>query len=248
MSVRARVRAHRARLQAEGLRPVQIWVPGMRSPKFAPLRPIVSRCWWRRRRRPTGIRSLSRPSRLTKSDPRRDLDRGSRVGGCRQASAGGRYPGRPVRCDRFDATDSVTICAFTTDPTEAPLFRLLIAPSPQNGLGDVSSLMVDKITTIPANQARRTNRAAVQRGHGRAGPRHRRVPRACRVLRGRRPTTGSAGPAAGRSSNSDNAPPPPTAGYKGRGPLFVRAGKADAGMPGIPAVAMAPSTDRRSAR
>ncbi|HEX4082318.1 MAG TPA: antitoxin MazE family protein [Acidimicrobiales bacterium] len=34
-SVRARVRAHRARLRAEGLRPVQIWVPVVRSPQFA---------------------------------------------------------------------------------------------------------------------------------------------------------------------------------------------------------------------
>ncbi|HYA44417.1 MAG TPA: antitoxin MazE family protein [Acidimicrobiales bacterium] len=33
--VRARVRAHRARLRAEGLRPVQIWVPDVRSPQFA---------------------------------------------------------------------------------------------------------------------------------------------------------------------------------------------------------------------
>lgn len=42
----------------------------------------------------------------------------------------------------------MTICAFTTDPAEAPLFRLSITPSPQNGLHEVSSLMVDKITTI----------------------------------------------------------------------------------------------------
>lgn len=34
-SVRGRVRAHRARLRAEGLRPVQIWVPDVRSPQFA---------------------------------------------------------------------------------------------------------------------------------------------------------------------------------------------------------------------
>jgi mRNA interferase MazF len=53
-----------------------------------------------------------------------------------------------VQDDRFDATDSVTICAFTTDPTEAPLFRLPIEPSPQNGLRDLSNLMIDKITTV----------------------------------------------------------------------------------------------------
>jgi hypothetical protein len=30
-----RVRAHRQRLRAQGLRPVQIWVPDVRSPQFA---------------------------------------------------------------------------------------------------------------------------------------------------------------------------------------------------------------------
>ncbi|MGH4016940.1 MAG: antitoxin MazE family protein [Pseudonocardiaceae bacterium] len=32
--VRARVRAHRARLRAQGLRPIQIWVPDVQSSKF----------------------------------------------------------------------------------------------------------------------------------------------------------------------------------------------------------------------
>jgi len=32
---RDKVRAHRARLRAQGMRPITIWVPDMRSPKFA---------------------------------------------------------------------------------------------------------------------------------------------------------------------------------------------------------------------
>jgi len=32
---RDKVAAHRARLRAQGLRPVQIWVPDVRSPEFA---------------------------------------------------------------------------------------------------------------------------------------------------------------------------------------------------------------------
>jgi mRNA interferase MazF len=59
---------------------------------------------------------------------------------------------RPVvilQDDRFDGTNSVTICAFTTDPTEAPLFRLLIKPSESNGLRAECQLMVDKVTTVP---------------------------------------------------------------------------------------------------
>ncbi|MGH3565092.1 MAG: type II toxin-antitoxin system PemK/MazF family toxin [Pseudonocardia sp.] len=49
---------------------------------------------------------------------------------------------------RFDATDSVTICALTTDPTDAPLLRIPINPGPATGLRQASSLMVDKITTM----------------------------------------------------------------------------------------------------
>lgn len=67
------------------------------------------------------------------------------------------YAGKPrpavvLQDDRFDATDSVTVCAITTDPTEAPLFRILIAPNERNGLKAPSRLMVDKITTVPKNK------------------------------------------------------------------------------------------------
>ena len=68
--------------------------------------------------------------------------------------SGGRgYAGKPrpaviIQDDRFDMTDSVTICAFTTDPTDAPLFRLPIEPSEGNGLRIVCRLMADKITTV----------------------------------------------------------------------------------------------------
>lgn len=34
-SSRDKVRAHRARLRKQGLRPIQIWVPDVRSPAFA---------------------------------------------------------------------------------------------------------------------------------------------------------------------------------------------------------------------
>jgi hypothetical protein len=35
MTSRDKVRAHRTRLRAKGMRPVTLWVPDMRSPKFA---------------------------------------------------------------------------------------------------------------------------------------------------------------------------------------------------------------------
>ena len=68
-------------------------------------------------------------------------------------AGGGDYTGKPrpaviVQDDSFDATASVTICAFTTDPTDAPLFRIPIEPSEKNGLRAPSRLMVDKLTTV----------------------------------------------------------------------------------------------------
>jgi mRNA interferase MazF len=49
---------------------------------------------------------------------------------------------------RFD-TDSVTICAFTTAPTDAPLLRLPVEPNERNGLRSLCRMMVDKIYTVP---------------------------------------------------------------------------------------------------
>jgi mRNA interferase MazF len=72
--------------------------------------------------------------------------------------AGGKdYAGkaRPVvivQDDSFDATDFITICAFTTDETEAPLFRLPIEPNERNGLRFACRLMVDKIITVPKSK------------------------------------------------------------------------------------------------
>jgi mRNA interferase MazF len=68
-------------------------------------------------------------------------------------AGGGDYTGKPrpaviVQDDSFDAAASVTICAFTTDPTDAPLFRIPIEPSEKNGLRAPSRLMVDKLTTV----------------------------------------------------------------------------------------------------
>lgn len=57
-----------------------------------------------------------------------------------------------VQDDSFDATDSIMICAFTTNPTEAPLFRLLVEPNERNGLRSPSRLMVDEITTVPKSK------------------------------------------------------------------------------------------------
>jgi mRNA interferase MazF len=69
-------------------------------------------------------------------------------------SGGAPYAGKPrpvviVQEDRFVATSSITLCAFTTDPTDAPLLRMLIERTDRNGLSSASRLMIDKITTVP---------------------------------------------------------------------------------------------------
>ncbi len=70
------------------------------------------------------------------------------------AAARGPYTGKARRVvvlqdDRFDATASITICPFTTNPVTAPLIRLPIDPSEENGLDQPSQIMVDKVTTVP---------------------------------------------------------------------------------------------------
>ncbi|MEX2649110.1 MAG: type II toxin-antitoxin system PemK/MazF family toxin [Alphaproteobacteria bacterium] len=67
--------------------------------------------------------------------------------------SGAGYAGKPrpaviVQGDRFDATTSLTICPFTSDTVDVPLFRVAIEPSERNGLQVASRLMVDKITTV----------------------------------------------------------------------------------------------------
>ena len=69
-------------------------------------------------------------------------------------SGGKDYAGKPrpaviLQDDRFDMTNSVTVCAFTTDPTDAPLFRVPVEPDDRNGLRITCRLMVDKVTTVP---------------------------------------------------------------------------------------------------
>src|ERR1700693_1150542 len=72
-------------------------------------------------------------------------------------SGGKDYAGKPrpiviVQDDSFDGTDSITVCAFTTDETDAPLFRLTVEANERNGLRTTCRLTADKITTIPKSK------------------------------------------------------------------------------------------------
>jgi mRNA interferase MazF len=72
-------------------------------------------------------------------------------------SGGADYAGKPrpvviLQSNSFEGLGSVTVCPFTTDPTEAPLLRLVITPADGNGLREVSRIMIDKITTVPKSK------------------------------------------------------------------------------------------------
>jgi mRNA interferase MazF len=71
--------------------------------------------------------------------------------------AGGVYASKPrpaviLQDDRFDGTDSVSVCPLTSTDVGAPLLRMPLAPDTTSGLDAASFIMVDKITTV-----RRTN-------------------------------------------------------------------------------------------
>ena len=74
------------------------------------------------------------------------------------AAAGGKhYAGKPrpvliVQDGRFDATSSITVCPLTSDPTEIPLLRVPLDPDDSNGLDAPSSIMLDKVTTMPRSK------------------------------------------------------------------------------------------------
>ena len=68
-------------------------------------------------------------------------------------AGGGDYTGKPrpvviLLNDHFEHPSSVTVCALTSDPTDAPLFRTDLLPGPENGLRKVCRVMADKITTV----------------------------------------------------------------------------------------------------
>ncbi len=73
------------------------------------------------------------------------------------AAGGTHYAGKPrpvviIQDDRFDATGSITICPLTTDPTDLPLLRIPLDPRADTGLVQPSSIMIDKVTTMPRSR------------------------------------------------------------------------------------------------
>ena len=73
------------------------------------------------------------------------------------AAGGKHYAGKPrpvliIQDDRFGATSSITVCPLTSDPTEIPLLRVPLDPNDSNGLDAPSSVVFDKVTTMPRSK------------------------------------------------------------------------------------------------
>lgn len=71
--------------------------------------------------------------------------------------AGGVYASKPrpavvLQDDRFDGTNSITVCPLTSTEVSAPLLRVRIAPDEMSGLASPSWIVIDKLATV-----RRTN-------------------------------------------------------------------------------------------
>ena len=68
-------------------------------------------------------------------------------------SAPGGY-GKPrpaviIQSDQLMCTDSVLVALVTRALVDAPIFRLPLEPSPDNGLKVASQIMMDKIVALP---------------------------------------------------------------------------------------------------
>ena len=63
-------------------------------------------------------------------------------------------PALIVQADVFnDIHASITVVPLTSTIIDAPLFRITLDPSRQNGLSRVSQIMVDKASTVPRLRA-----------------------------------------------------------------------------------------------
>lgn len=75
-------------------------------------------------------------------------------------AARGAYSGKPrpavvVQSDLFTPTHgSVTLCLVTSELREAPLFRIDVVPSAENGFRKQSQVMVDKLFSAPRESIR----------------------------------------------------------------------------------------------
>jgi mRNA interferase MazF len=57
-------------------------------------------------------------------------------------------PALVIQSDLFEELPSVTLCLVTSELRDAPIFRITVDPTPENGLRRVSQVQVDKVLTM----------------------------------------------------------------------------------------------------
>ncbi len=82
------------------------------------------------------------------------MKRGDIVSVVQPGAYGKPRPALVIQSDFFNVHPSVTLLPLTSDLREAPLFRLRVEPSVENGLRVTSEIMVDKISTVPREKIR----------------------------------------------------------------------------------------------
>jgi mRNA interferase MazF len=80
------------------------------------------------------------------------MRRGDLVTGALQGDPGKPRPALVIQSDLFDAHPSMAILPVTSELRNAPLFRILVNPSEQNGLDKPSQVMVDKPQSVARNK------------------------------------------------------------------------------------------------
>lgn len=76
------------------------------------------------------------------------MRRGDLVTVALQGDFGKPRPALVIQSDRFDTSATVTVLLVTSTLVEAPLFRIGVEPSVENGLRAASQIMVDKAMTV----------------------------------------------------------------------------------------------------
>ena len=76
------------------------------------------------------------------------MTRGSLVTIAAQGDFGKQRPALVIQSDQFGETASLTLLPLTSDLVDAPLLRVYLEPTPENGLERRSQVMVDKALTL----------------------------------------------------------------------------------------------------
>ncbi len=76
------------------------------------------------------------------------MKRGDLVTVAVQGDYGKPRPALVIQSDLFSEIDSVVVLPLTSTLVDAPLLRLTVIPSPENGLQKPSQVMIDKIIAL----------------------------------------------------------------------------------------------------